>query len=491
MQQPKLKQTARLVKRMLLPAACLTLFSACATYESQTPVAASASPPVSSPQQYYRAVRMSELIGKPVRNQQGEYLGDVADLVVQMGTGMVRYAVVTAGGADDMLYALPVHTIGPGARNDVVIDLAQPRLADHRAWARSRWPNLDDIAYWNELDRISGFPPVQPGHGYDRFSELKGKLVVGARGEHLGRVEDLVINAATDTVHYAIVGLEPGPGGGRLVAVPLSGFMYPREGTNRLALGIDGTRLAELETFDPARWQQLNDPRYVAQIERYFVTAFPPSAVALFEQLDTNGDGFLSRAELAPMQIAGSDRYAIYGERGTAAAFRSYDRDGDGFLSRTEAETALQAAPGSTFARFDTNRDGFLSMAEASPLLDSIGTAQRAGMTFSDLDRDRDGFVSRAEAAVLVTPTTTVVTRGVMVRPAASLEAYDIDRDGYLNRSEAAVLLDAHGGAPAFDRYDTNGDGFLSRAELDGLLQQRGVGGTAGQPGTGSLGGAR
>ncbi len=103
-----------------------------------------------------------------MRNQQGEYLGDVADLVVQMGTGKVRYAVVTAGGADDMLYALPVHTIEPGARNDVVIDLAQPRLADHRAWARSRWPNLDDIAYWNELDRISGFPPVQPGHGYDR-----------------------------------------------------------------------------------------------------------------------------------------------------------------------------------------------------------------------------------------------------------------------------------------------------------------------------------
>jgi len=493
MQQPKLKNTAGLVKLMLLPAACVTLFSACATYESQpAPAPASANLPAPSTLQNYRAVRMSELIGKPVRNQQGEYLGDVADLIVQMGTGMVRYAIVTAGGANDMLYALPVHAIKAGAGNDVVIDLARPRLADHRAWARSRWPNLDDVAYWNELDRIAGFPPVQPGHGYDRFSELKGKLVVGARGEHVGRVEDLVMNAASDAVHYAIVGLDPDyAGGGRLVAVPLSGFMYPREGTNRLALGIDSTRLAELETFDPARWQQLNDPAYVAHIERYFVDAFPVSAAALFEQLDTNRDGFLSRAELAPLQMAGSDRYVIRGEPGTAAAFHAFDRNGDGFLSRTEAEAALRAAPGSTFAHFDTNRDGFLSMAEASPLLGSISTTQRAGMTFSELDRDRDGFVNRAEAAALMPSTTAVVTRGVVVQPAVSLQTYDIDRDGYLNRAEAAALLDAHGGASAFDRYDTNGDGFLSRAELDSLLQQRSVGSTGGQTGGGSVGGTR
>ncbi len=112
-------------------------------------------------------------------------------------------------------------------------------------------------------------------------------------------------------------------------------------------------------------------------------------------------------------------------------------------------------------------------------------------MTFSDLDRGSEGFVSRAEGPVLVNADDHDGDTGRSSAAAVSLEAYDIDRDGYLNRSEAAVLLGAHGGAAAFDRYDTNGDGFLSRAELDGLLQQRGIGGTGGQPGTGSLGGTR
>ena len=494
MKQAELNPIARLAGVVLLPAVCLPLLSACATYESQpAPVAASASLAGPATLQTYRAVRASELIGKPVRSQQGEYMGDIADLVIQMGTGAVRYAIVTAGRADN-LYALPVHAIKTGAANDIVMDFAKPRLADHRSWARSRWPNLDDIAYWNELDRISGFPPVQPGHGYDRFSELKGKLVVGARGEHVGRVTDLVINAASDAVHYAIVALDPGyAGGDRLVAVPLHGFMYPREGTNRLALGIDSTRLAELETFDAARWSELNDPRYVARIDRYFGTAFPPSAASLFEQLDTNRDGFLSRAELAPLQMAGSDRYVyvIRGGPGTASVFHAYDRDGDGFLNRTEAEAALRAAPGTTFARYDTNRDGFLSMAEAAPLLGLTDTASRAGVTFGELDRDRDGFVNRAEAAVLMPSTAAVATGRVAVQPVVSLQTYDMDRDGYLSRAEAAALLNAHGGASAFDRYDTNGDGFLSRAELDGLLQQQSVGGTGGQPGVGSVGGTR
>jgi len=162
-------------------------------------------------------------------------------------------------------------------------------------------------------------------------------------------------------------GSSRGPGGGRLVAVPLSGFMYPREGTNRLALGIDSTRLAELVTFDPARWQQINDPRYVAQIERYFVTAFPPSAVALFEQLDTNGDGFLSRAELAPMQMAGSDRYAIQASEGrrplsvrtiaTGDGFLSPNRSRGGAASRTRKYVrALRHQPGRLFSAWPRRR---------------------------------------------------------------------------------------------------------------------------------------
>lgn len=479
----KFNQTARCVRLAVMPVACLTLISACATYESRPgPIATSASLPTPEALQNYRAVRASDLIGKTVRSQHGEFMGQVQDLVVQMGPGAVRYAVVAA---DRRLYALPVHTIKAGTGNDIVIDLPKPRLADYRSW--TRWPDLHDYAYWNELDRVSGFSPVQPGHGYDRFSALRGKLVVGANGEHLGRIEDAVINANTDVVHYFIVGLEPGrAGGGRLVAVPLHAFAHPREGANRLALRIDASRIAQLETFDAARWAQLNDPTYVTHMDRYLLSAFPAAGSSMFEQLDTNRDGFLSRAELSPLQMAGTDRYVLHGAIGDAAAFRALDRDGDGFLNRSEADGALRSRPGESFARLDTNGDGFLSMAEAGRLFGPDTPVHASGVTFDQLDRDRDGFVNRAEATALMPPS--VVVQHVTVQPVVTFNALDVDRDGHLNRMEAATLLNRMGGEAAFTRYDTNRDGFLSRAELDQLLREQNIGGTAVQPGHGTFG---
>ncbi|MGE5523387.1 MAG: PRC-barrel domain-containing protein [Rhodospirillaceae bacterium] len=442
MQPLELRRTAAAMRLALVPVACLSLLSACATYESQpAPVAASASLPTPAELQNYRAVRASDLIGKTVRNQNGEYMGQVRDLVVQMGTGAVRYAVVSSG-SDTRLYPLPVHSIRMGAGNDIVIDLARPRLADYRGW--TQWPDLHDAGYWSELDRVSGFPPVRSGHGYDRLSQLRGKLVVDAKGEHLGRVEDFVINASTDVLHYAIVALDPGrAGGGRLVAVPLHAFAYPREGVNRLALRIDASRLAQLETFDAARWAQINDPRYVVQMDRYFTSAFPISAASLFEQLDTNRDGFLSRAELAPLQMAGTDRYALRGAVGDTAAFRAFDRDGDGFLSQSEAQGLLR---GASFARYDTNGDGFISMAEAAPLVDGAPAAYFASLPIKAILAELRAAGIPAEISQTAG---TYVCNAVFYGLMHGLQARASVRGGFVHIPYSPEQAAAHPGAPS------------------------------------------
>lgn len=469
-----------------VPLALAALMSGCAVYEP-LPVASSptaSSPAATAPQQSaYRAVRASELLGRTARNQHGDLLGRIEDVIVQMDSGQVRYAVVRArdGGP---LHALPVHGLATGPGEQVRIDLASRNLADFAAW--SAWPGMQDVGYWSEVDRRAGFTPVQPGHGYDRYTDLRGKLVVDNRNVHLGRVEDLVIDAGADRIHYAVVGLEQGvPGGARLVAVPVHGFALPRAGTNRLALTLDAGRLSQFETFDAARWAQLNDPTYVARVERHFVAAFPAAAAALFDQLDTNRDGFLSRAELAPLQRAGTERYLLPGSLRATPTFRALDRDGDGFLTQAEAGPLL-ASGGAAFQRLDANADGFLSMAEAAPLVAGAGAPGTEGLTFAELDRDRDGFVNRAEAAALL-PVPAVVTQQVVVQPVVTFEALDVDRDGYLNRAEAATVLQRTGDVTAFDRFDTNRDGFLSRAELDVLLQHTAVGATGGAAASGAL----
>jgi Ca2+-binding EF-hand superfamily protein len=76
--------------------------------------------------------------------------------------------------------------------------------------------------------------------------------------------------------------------------------------------------------------------------------AMPPEELAArlaFEAADTDGDGFVSEAELA---------------RDTAASFAALDQDHDGYLTPDELGEHDPAA----FARVDTDQDGRLSFGE-------------------------------------------------------------------------------------------------------------------------------
>jgi len=116
-----------------------------------------------------------------------------------------------------------------------------------------------------------------------------------------------------------------------------------------------------------------------------------PGAEFIFEELDANGDGVVTQAEI--------DAHA-------AARFAKSDTDGDGNLSVEEmvatAEARMQERMkrGSEkmakrtermIERKDTNDDGMLSMAE---LQDG---KQRGGKIFERMDTDGDGAISRAE----------------------------------------------------------------------------------------------
>jgi Ca2+-binding EF-hand superfamily protein len=195
------------------------------------------------------------------------------------------------------------------------------------------------------------------------------------------------------------------------------------------------------------------------------------SPSAMFDRLDVNRDGFLSRGEVEPLGIhtsAGSVESAT-------AAFHRLDSNGDGFLSRGEAQATMAAIPGGSFDGADSDRNGFLSLAEAMPHLRWLESRSAPGVvSFDAYDSNRDGFLSRGEADTLLR-SAPIAGRGqtVVVAP-MSFERLDTNRDGFLSRAEAAPIA----GAVTFDRYDANRDGFLSRSETDPLMGS--IGGTTG-----------
>ena len=201
----------------------------------------------------------------------------------------------------------------------------------------------------------------------------------------------------------------------------------------------------------------------------------PVTTLSSFDRLDTNRDGFLSRAELEPIGaapvVATAPVVGIAGET-PASAFARLDSNRDGFLSRAEAGTMFSSIPGGSFDGFDTNRDGYLSMTEAMPHMHYLyrGTPVAGAWSFEALDVNRDGFLSRTEAASLLSSVYWSDGRwtwNTVPARTSSFEGLDTNRDGFISRAEAAVGMDT----ATFNRFDTNRDGFLSRTEAEPFMR--------------------
>jgi Ca2+-binding EF-hand superfamily protein len=78
-----------------------------------------------------------------------------------------------------------------------------------------------------------------------------------------------------------------------------------------------------------------------------------PGRPAMFDRIDADKDGFITRAEVARLSPAGTPAGPL------PPRFRAMDKDGDGKLSQDEF-----TGPATRFERLDANDDGFLSRDE-------------------------------------------------------------------------------------------------------------------------------
>ncbi|KIC47099.1 calcium-binding protein [Ruegeria sp. ANG-S4] len=102
---------------------------------------------------------------------------------------------------------------------------------------------------------------------------------------------------------------------------------------------------------------------------------------ATFQELDADGDGQITQAEI---------------EAHRAQRFTSADADGDGQLSLEEMQAAAQSRANERvqkmFERQDANNDGFLSE-------DELPKPRRGAKMFERIDADGNGSISEQEYA--------------------------------------------------------------------------------------------
>jgi sporulation protein YlmC with PRC-barrel domain len=108
--------------------------------------------------------KASGLIGMNVHNSQGENLGEIKDLVLDLHSGKVSYAVLSVGGflgIGDKFIAVPPSVFTMGADDKLVLNADKAKLQQAPGFAKNNWPDVENPswgAFWgvNERGSIKG-----------------------------------------------------------------------------------------------------------------------------------------------------------------------------------------------------------------------------------------------------------------------------------------------------------------------------------------------
>jgi sporulation protein YlmC with PRC-barrel domain len=102
--------------------------------------------------------RMSDLVGMPVKDSQGEQAGEIKDVVLDWSSGQVSYAVLDSAGVTDLdgqYIPIPLQDLSPSpAGGTLTIDLAKQRLSGAPHFSAARWPTPQDAGFTAKVNHF-------------------------------------------------------------------------------------------------------------------------------------------------------------------------------------------------------------------------------------------------------------------------------------------------------------------------------------------------
>lgn len=110
-----------------------------------------------------RLLSASTLNGTDVRNAQGENLGNIKDIMIDLHSGEIAYAVLSFGGflgLGDKYFAIPWEAFNIDSEHeDLVLNVDKDRLKDAPGFDKDNWPSSPDRTFLERVHSHYGYEP--------------------------------------------------------------------------------------------------------------------------------------------------------------------------------------------------------------------------------------------------------------------------------------------------------------------------------------------
>lgn len=111
-----------------------------------------------------RTSKASSLMGKDVKNLQGESLGEITDMIVDIASGRLVAVIISSGGflgIGDVLSIVPPAALKyPASGEDVTLDVSKEVLASAPHFKSDEWPDLTKVDYLGSVYTAYNVAPL-------------------------------------------------------------------------------------------------------------------------------------------------------------------------------------------------------------------------------------------------------------------------------------------------------------------------------------------
>ena len=227
---------------------------------------------------YNDLAKANKIIGMEVTDPQEHQLGKVKDLAIDMQAGRIAEVIVGTGGfigLDEKMIAVPPESfVFANAGKELKLnDAAAFKIAP--VFKMSQWQEATSAAKVADACQRFQVPPYDGSGPLERADKILGLTAKNPQSEHLGKVENLVVDLSAGRVVEVIIAT-----GGflgikdELSAVPPQAFRFD-PGRNLLTLDTTREALKNAPHFKPADWRDsVNNSASLAGV--YNAYSVPP-----------------------------------------------------------------------------------------------------------------------------------------------------------------------------------------------------------------------